>query len=56
MQRKTRRGINWNKDDAARPAQRASTWSKCSDERDPKKNRRNFKLEVIDRTDKKNES
>jgi len=46
MQRKTRRGKNWNRDDSGRPAHRASTWSKRSAERDPKKNRRQSKRDV----------
>jgi len=46
MERKVRRGKNWNRDGSGRPAQRAATWSKCSTGRDPKKNRRQSKRDA----------
>ena len=45
MQRKTRRGGNWNRDMNGRPVNRAKSWGERKD-KDPKKIRRDWKKGV----------
>jgi len=45
MMKKTRRGKNWNRDETGRPMNRAKTWA--TKDRDPKRDRRNWRNEIL---------